>query len=133
MKWIYKKEIIPALLVILVISIITLFYNENETNLYKQKGIITSALITDYKYDYRGRLILKYKFIANRSNIAGSTSFPELKRGSEKYLLGHILPVIYIRDDFKKNELLVSTKQYKKLSLQIPDSLNWINNLERSW
>ena len=133
MKWIYKKEIIPAVFFILIISIVALLYVENETNLYKRKGVITSALVTGFDYDYKGRLDLKFEFFSNNSKIEGSTPFPELKRGSEKYMIGHYFPVMYIKDDQKKNQLLASEKMFKKLSLQIPDSLSWLIKFEKSW
>ena len=133
MKWIYKKEIIPAIVVFLIIAVIALFYNENEAKLYKQKGAFTSALVTGFEYDYRGRLELKYEFRINNSKVRGSTSFPELKGGAEQYIVGHYLPVIYLKDNLEKNELLASPKKFSNLLLKRPDSIAWLDKLERTW
>ena len=133
MKWVYKNEITPAIFVIIGILIFGLIYIGNEQSSYQKDGVIVNALVTGHQYDYRGRIEIYYQFLAGTKIIFGNTSFPELKGGAEKYLMGRYLPVIYINENPEINELLASPIKFKKLSIPIPDSLLWLKRIERSW
>lgn len=133
MKWIYKNEIIPIIVIIIILTIVGLFSRENRVQTFKSKGIITNAFVTSHKYDYKGRLEIEFRFLINDSVVLGQTAFPELKTGSEKFILGKHFPVIFARDDYSKNELLASGLKFRNLSLIIPDSLKWLEKLEIPW
>lgn len=133
MQLIYKKEIIPAIFLIFGISIFAWICNSNKKDNFNKNGVITNAFVTGYKYDYRGRIEVQFKFSANAKIIKGNTAFPELKGGAEKYLIDKYFPVIYINTNPETNELLASSKKFKKFSISIPDSLVWLKQIERSW
>lgn len=133
MKWLYKKEIISGIVIITILSIIGLFSKENRFQTFKRAGIITNAFVIGHNYDYKGRLQIEYRFAVNDSIVLGETAFPELKTGSEKFMLGKYLPVIFDKNDCSKNELLASSLKFKNLSLVIPDSLKWLEKLEIAW
>ena len=132
MKWLYKKEIIPAVFFTIVLVLIALFNIESETYRYKEKGQFTSAQVIGFEYDYKGRLQITYEYIVGETKRVSKEAFPELKRGAERYLMKKNFPAIYIPGT-NESRLLASPTQFKNLSLALPDSLLWLKKIELSW
>ncbi len=126
-----KKENIVGILLFILFLIGFGFWQKNkEKKKYRQRGVITIGKVIKVKDDYKKRPYIYYVFNIGESTYTVKSSYPEFKANIEAELKNKTFPIIYIKDDPKDNQILISREEFESQGIPFPDSLAWTRRFE---
>lgn len=125
-----KEDIVGVSLFIIFLVVFGLWYNNKEEKKYKTKGVLTIGTVIKVEDDYKKVPSIYYIFNIGYTSFTGRCPYPEFKANIEDELKNKSFPVIYIIDNPKESEILLSRTKFKRFGLPFPDSLSWTIKLE---
>jgi hypothetical protein len=70
---------------------------------------------------------LFYNYSINGVEYKDSELFTKLRKGNTQYFIGKTFPLVYSKNDFKNNKILVIRKDFERFDVDFPDSLKWVD------
>ena len=127
-----KSRIIWAAFGLFVIFVFSLMVNGVFTNKrLRKQGMLTTAVVTDYKFGYRGGISFIYEFVFEGKLIKNKKSFMEIVPSKGANFLNKAFPVLYLQNSPSNNQILISRYSFKEFEIPFPDSLNWVIEFEK--
>ena len=130
-----KNNKINSYIAFLILLSFVLYVYFKETGKYKklrEKGIITTGYITDFKNAAKTSHDMIYSFVYKgqkyNDNATGMES--SLVLNNKEKIIGKCFPVLFYKDDPKINDILMFPEDFKHYNLNFPDSLSWVLQYE---
>lgn len=121
---------LPGTIFILLLTIGLILYNKERSQL-KENYTITYGVITECKDVGRRSSggIFYFNFKVGDTLISD-----QIREGiSSQYssiFIGKTFPVVYLPNDLRNNDMLITPKSFELLDIPFPDSLNWVRQYQ---
>lgn len=115
----------------LIIVVVVILYKESiEKSLISSNKEITLGYIYDYSYPAKAGIVLHFFYVVSNDTFYGKRRISASK-GDEFYLLRKNFPVVYSKNSFSLNRILLFPDHFKEFNLSFPDSLNWVKKYDK--
>jgi hypothetical protein len=128
-QWIIKNSKNGIVSIIIIVFIIAFFIWRNDNKKLLSNHFYTVGKIYNPYAAYRGGINIMYTYIVNNVTYKKETTIFIKNRYLDFFLNKYFL-VTYENGDPENQQILILPKDYSKYSLEYPDSLNWVKNLE---
>ena len=127
-----KSRIIWVAFGLFVISAFSLMINGIFTDKkLRKEGVLTTAVVTDCKFGYRGGISFIYEFILEGKLIKNKKSFMEIVPSKGANFLHKSFPLLYLETSPSNNQILISRYSFEEFKIPFPDSLKWVIEFEK--
>jgi hypothetical protein len=121
-----KKDILGFILLLIFIYTLVIVIKRDDYKEYRRNGIVTTAKVIKADSDYKGRLEVTYVFTVNKISYQNRRVFSGIRLSAINPILNKYFPVVYLKGNYNKNQLLLSPYNFNKMQIPFPDSLTWI-------
>ncbi len=113
------------------ISLIRKYIQSKEYNSITENYQLTIGTITNIisKNKSLHGYLIHYKFVINSDTLENTTT-ALFKLGQANNILGKRMIVAYQKDKIQNNTMLINSKDFENLNMNIPDTLMWIKRAE---
>lgn len=113
--------------IIFILLALYLIYNQVRKESLYQNGLVSNGYVYEINHaSHKGsNIVIKYKYVVDGHMYYGGLDSP-LPYNIRENLLHSSFPILYDSTHPGNSQLMIESRFWQKLNLEIPDTLSWL-------